>query len=75
VLYFGFGTIVNNGWILASGNFFGWHTAAAYYPPKQISLAITETESPTTTNADDVSNAILKQMSRLLTPGTPITIP
>jgi D-alanyl-D-alanine carboxypeptidase len=74
-LYFGLGTIVNNGWLLASGNFFGWHTAAAYYPPTQTALVVTETEGPHTTKAEGVSNDILRQMSRVLTPTTPITLP
>jgi D-alanyl-D-alanine carboxypeptidase len=74
-LYFGLGTIVNNGWLLASGNFFGWHTATAYYPPTQIALVVTETEGPNTTNAGAISNDILRKMSRVLTPKTPITLP
>ena len=74
-LYFGLGTIVNNGWLLASGNFFGWHTATAYYPPTQIALVVTETEGPNTTNAGKISNDILRKMSRVLTPKTPITLP
>ena len=75
-LYFGLGTIVNNGWLLASGNFTGWHTATAYYPPKQIALVVTETEGPGTTNAGAISNDIFRQMSRVRTLKTPpITIP
>jgi hypothetical protein len=74
-LYFGLGTIVNNGWLVASGNFFGWHTATAYYPPTQTALVVTETEGPHTTKAEGVSNDILRQMSRVLTPTTPITLP
>jgi D-alanyl-D-alanine carboxypeptidase len=74
-LYFGLGTIVNNGWLVASGNFFGWHTATAFYPPTQIALVVTETEGPHTTKAEGISNDILRQMSRVLTPKTPITLP
>jgi D-alanyl-D-alanine carboxypeptidase len=74
-LYFGLGTIVNNGWLVASGNFFGWHTATAFYPSTQIALVVTETEGPHTTKAEGVSNDILRQMSRVLTPKTPITLP
>ena len=74
-LYFGLGTIVNNGWLVASGNFFGWHTATAYYAPTQTALVVTETEGPHTTKAEGVSNDILRQMSRVLTPTTPITLP
>jgi hypothetical protein len=74
-LYFGLGTIVNNVWLLASGNFFGWHTATAYYPPTQIALVVTETEGPATENANAISNNILRQMSRVLTADAPITLP
>ncbi len=74
-LYFGLGTIVNNGWVVASGNFFGWHTATAYYPPTRIAVVVTETEGPHTTKAEGISNDILRQMSRVLTPKTPITLP
>ena len=74
-LYFGLGTIVNNGWLVASGNYFGWHTATAYYPPTQTALAVTETEGPHTTNTERISNDILRQMSRVLTPKTPIMLP
>lgn len=74
-LYFGLGTIVNNGWLLADGNFFGWHTATAYYPPAQIALVVTETEGPDTTNTLAISQDIFRKMSRVLTPKAPITIP
>ena len=74
-LYFGLGTIVNNGWLVASGNFFGWHTATAYYPPRRIALVVTETEGSHTTKAESISNDILRQISRVLTPKTPITLP
>lgn len=74
-LYFGLGTIVNHGWLIANGNFFGWHTATAYYPPEQIALAVTETEEPKTTNAAAVSADILRQMSSVLTPKAQITVP
>lgn len=74
-LYFGLGTIVNNGWLIGSGNFFGWHTAVAYYPPKQITLVVTETESPNTTNDGAISMDIFRKMSQVLTPNAPITIP
>jgi CubicO group peptidase (beta-lactamase class C family) len=74
-LYFGFGTIVNNGWLIASGNFFGWHTATAYYPPQHLALAISVTESAGTKNGNAINNAILRELSHRLTPSAPITLP
>jgi len=74
-LYFGFGTIVNNGWLVANGNFFGWHTATAVYPPKQIVLVFSESEGPKTPNPDSIPAALLRQLSAVLTPRTPITLP
>jgi D-alanyl-D-alanine carboxypeptidase len=53
-LYFGLGTIVNNGWLLESGNFFGWHTATAYYPPTQTALVVTLRPATRTTVDDPV---------------------
>jgi len=74
-LYFGLGTIVNNGWLLANGNYFGWHTATAYYPPQRIALVVTLTEGPKTTSGNALTNGIFKAMSSVLTPKSPITIP
>ena len=74
-LYFGLGVIVNNGWLISSGNFFGWHTATAYYPPRQIALAVTSTEGPGSTNANAVSTSMLRRMSQVVAPEAPITLP
>ncbi|MFX1767849.1 serine hydrolase [Paraburkholderia sp. A1RI-2L] len=74
-LYFGLGVIVNNGWLISSGNFFGWHTATAYYKPRQIALALTFTEGPGTTDANTVSTSMLRRMSQVMTPEAPITLP
>ena len=73
--YFGLGTLVSNGWLLSSGNFFGWHTATAYYPPLQIALVLTGTAGPGTKNADAVTNVILSKVSRVLTPTHAIVFP
>jgi CubicO group peptidase (beta-lactamase class C family) len=74
-LYFGFGTIVNHGWIVSLGNFFGWHTAAAYYAPQDITLAITVSEGPNAKDPGNVNKRILEKITRLLTPSAPIALP
>jgi D-alanyl-D-alanine carboxypeptidase len=74
-LYFGFGTIVSNGWLVATGNFFGWHTAAAYYPPSHTTIAVTVTETPQTQNAAAELNDMLTQVSTILAPQAPLAFP
>jgi D-alanyl-D-alanine carboxypeptidase len=74
-LYFGLGTIVNNHWLVASGNYFGWHTGTAYYMPGKIALVVTITESAKTKDAGRIVPSILRAMSNVLTPGSPITLP
>jgi D-alanyl-D-alanine carboxypeptidase len=74
-LYFGLGTIVNNQWLVASGNYFGWHTGTAYYTPSKIALVITVTESSKTKDAGRIVPSILRAMSKVLTPKSPITLP
>jgi D-alanyl-D-alanine carboxypeptidase len=72
-LYFGLGVIVNQGWLFASGNFFGWHTATAYYQPTGTSLVVTVTEGPKTTDNGNLASDILKEMSHIVAPDAPIT--
>lgn len=73
--YFGLGVIIVNGWLVGEGNFFGWHTATAYYPPKQIALAFTSTEGPGTANGNGTSRQLLRQLTQILTPEAPIDLP
>lgn len=74
-LYFGLGVIVSNGWLVADGNFFGWHTATAYHPGTGHALVLSWTEGPNTADPMRISKDILQTMSRLLTPQTPISFP
>jgi D-alanyl-D-alanine carboxypeptidase len=74
-LYFGLGTIVNHGWLVTSGNYYGWHTAMAYYPRSHTAFAFTLTEGPTTKNASKINNALLEAVSRVLVPASPIVFP
>jgi CubicO group peptidase (beta-lactamase class C family) len=72
-LYFGLGVIVNHGWLLASGNFFGWHTSTAYYIPTGTSLVVTVNEGPKTKDDGKLAGDILKAMSHIVAPDSPIT--
>jgi CubicO group peptidase (beta-lactamase class C family) len=73
--YFGLGVIISNGWLVGEGNYFGWHTSTAYYPPKQIAFTFTTTEGPTTTNGNSTSRPLLRQLSQILAPDSPIDLP
>lgn len=74
-LYFGMGVIVNNGWLVGDGNFFGWHTATAYHPGSDTTLVMSWTEGPGITEPLGLSRAMLQRLSALLTPQTPIVFP
>ncbi|MBY4897208.1 serine hydrolase [Cupriavidus sp. AU9028] len=73
--YFGLGVIVHNGWLIGDANFFGWHTATAYHPGKDIAIALTLTEGPATQDANGIARALLGRLSAVLTPANPIALP
>lgn len=53
--YFELGVSLNNGWWIGDTIFFGWHTATAYYPQKDIALVATATEGPGTANGNQIA--------------------
>jgi D-alanyl-D-alanine carboxypeptidase len=46
-IYYGYGVVMNNGWITQSPSFFGYYGFMAYHPASGIAIAYAATEGPT----------------------------
>jgi len=62
--YFGLGTSIFEPWIFGNAGFWGMHTATAYDPKTDISLAVTVAEGPNSqakgNPADEIMHAMMK---------------
>ncbi|WP_042417115.1 serine hydrolase domain-containing protein, partial [Streptacidiphilus anmyonensis] len=72
--HFGVSVLVVNGWVIQNPSFSGYAAVMAYLPSKDLSIAVSVTDSPATDlNAQNLGNNIVKDLSEALAPDQPIT--
>lgn len=63
--YFGLGTSIFVPWIYGNAGYWGMHTATAYDPTRDISLAVTVAEGPNSMAKGNPADEIIKAMMKL----------
>ncbi|WP_042364037.1 hypothetical protein [Streptacidiphilus neutrinimicus] len=71
--HYGVSVLVVNGWVVQNPSFSGYAAVMAYLPGKDLSIAVSVTNSPATDlNAQNLGNNIVKDLSHLLAPEQPL---
>jgi hypothetical protein len=71
-LYFAFGFLVANGWIAQNPSINGYSGAFGYHLATGVTIVVEATKSETATS-DAIALDILREVTRYVTPVTPIT--
>ena len=66
--YYGFGTLVTNGWIAQNPQLAGYNGIAAYLPSKKLSFVAFTTLGPTTNPVVAAATAVFRKVAHALTP-------
>jgi CubicO group peptidase (beta-lactamase class C family) len=72
--HYGLGSIVVNGWVFQNPSFTGYAAVMAYLPTEHLSIAVSVTDSPTT-SPDNINPGknVAEAISQLLVPNNPLT--
>ena len=73
-LYFAFGFVVANGWIAQNPSINGYSGAFGYHLATGVTIVVEATKSETATT-DAIAFDILREVTRYVTPATPINTP
>ena len=66
--YYGIGVVVRNGWVFQNPSFNGFSAVMAYLPSRRISIAVTSTNGPNSSE-DRHTEELFDRITRYLAPG------
>ncbi|WP_275821955.1 serine hydrolase domain-containing protein [Aquibaculum arenosum] len=74
-IYYAFGLLVSDGWLIQTPAFAGFSAVAAHLPDQDIGFAVTATAGPETSPDLRTSNRLAVRLGRILAPDQPPRLP